>query len=244
MQQSNVKLVSAPLSINDMDEDLESKTVYVFDYEKSSLKGLDFLNYIKNVSVIADIFMPQTTDYLTKSTLLLSYMKSQKFYHITSFNYTILQILYKMKNSDMNTKYSLLTENEIELFIKENNIFLQEFIKIFDSIFAYMMMLATLEKSDFFNISRIKSRYDDKQFITSSYVYPNMMSLLLDDFFYDYYKDGVDINNINYYSSYFDNNLYDNKSFQLILLNDANFVFKTLFDMVHNPKFNNYINQH
>lgn len=244
MQQSNVKLVSAPLSINDMDEDLESKTVYVFDYEKSSLKGLDFLNYIKNVSVIADIFMPQTTDYLTKSTLLLSYMKSQKFYHITSFNYTILQILYKMKNSDMNTKYSLLTENEIELFIKENNIFLQEFIKIFDSIFAYMMMLATLEKSDFFNISRIKSRYDDKQIITSSYVYPNMMSLLLDDFFYDYYKDGVDINNINYYSSYFDNNLYDNKSFQLILLNDANFVFKTLFDMVHNPKFNNYINQH
>lgn len=50
------KFVTAPLSINDMDTDLESKTVYIFDYDKSSLKKEDFYNYISNIGVLADMY--------------------------------------------------------------------------------------------------------------------------------------------------------------------------------------------
>ena len=74
MTSNKAKLVNAPLNINDMDEDLESKTVYVFDYSKSSLQGLDFLNYIKNTSVVSDIFISADVPTFTRNTLLESYM--------------------------------------------------------------------------------------------------------------------------------------------------------------------------
>ena len=99
MTSNKAKLVNAPLNINDMDEDLESKTVYVFNYSKSSLQGLDFLNYIKNTSVVSDIFISADVPTFTKNTLLESYMKSSTFYHITSFNLTILNMIYIIKKS-------------------------------------------------------------------------------------------------------------------------------------------------
>ena len=57
--ESKTKIVSAPLSISDMDSDLESQTIYIFDYEKSELKGIEFLEYIKNCGLLADVYFSE-----------------------------------------------------------------------------------------------------------------------------------------------------------------------------------------
>ena len=51
------KIVTAPLLIQHMDVDLESKTIYTFDYDNSEKyeKPYMFLDYINNISVISNI---------------------------------------------------------------------------------------------------------------------------------------------------------------------------------------------
>ena len=51
------KIVSAPLSINDMDNDLISKTIYIFDYTNSKIKNNAFLDYICNTGIISDVII-------------------------------------------------------------------------------------------------------------------------------------------------------------------------------------------
>lgn len=238
---SNAKLVSAPLNIEDMDNDLESKTVYIFDYSKSELQGLDFLNYIKNTNVIADIFIPINVPEYTKITILEAYMNSVTFYHIASLNLTILNLIYIFKNSSKRTFYSIFTEEESLRFIESHKDILNEWIKIYDSLFAFMLILSTMDKNDILNIHKIRSHYDDSKMNKINNISPNVMSLLLDDAFYYYYQDGIDRNNVFYYPKYFEENLYDNKPLQAILFNDVNFIIKILFDLVHSEQFNDFV---
>lgn len=241
MTSNKAKLVNAPLNINDMDEDLESKTVYVFDYSKSSLQGLDFLNYIKNTSVVSDIFISADVPTFTKNTLLESYMKSPTFYHITSFNLTILNMIYIIKKSKKRITCTFFSEEESNQFINIHSDLLNEWINVYDSLFAYMLILSSMDKNDIFNNDKIRSFYDADKMNNNSSLSPNVMSLLLDDVFYYYYEDGINRSNVSYYKKYFEEKLYDNKSLQMILLNDANFIFKILYDMVHNDEFSKYL---
>lgn len=244
MTSNKAKLVNAPLNINDMDEDLESKTVYVFDYSKSSLQGLDFLNYIKNTSVVSDIFISADVPTFTKNTLLESYMKSSTFYHITSFNLTILNMIYIIKKSKKRITCTFFSEEESNQFINTYSDLLNEWINVYDSLFAYMLILSSMNKNDIFNNDKIRSFYDADKINNNSSLSPNVMSLLLDDVFYYYYEDGINRSNVSYYKKYFEEKLYDNKSLQMILLNDANFIFKILYDMVHNDEFSKYLENH
>ena len=90
----------------------------------------------------------------------------------------------------------------------------------------------------------IKSRYDSTQINNDKSLSPNIVSLFLDDFFYDYYKSGINEDNINYYTYYFDNKLYDNKTFDEIMLNDANYFIKILISSAQDKKWENYLQKH
>ena len=168
-------------------------------------------------------------------------MNSATFYHIASLNLTILNLIYIFKNSSKRTFYSIFTEEESLRFIESHNDILNEWIKIYDSLFAFMLILSTMDKNDVLNIHKIRSRYDDSKMNKINNISPNVMSLLLDDAFYYYYQDGIDRNNVFYYPKYFEENLYDNKPLQAILFNDANFIIKILFDLVHSEQFNDFV---
>lgn len=238
---SNAKLVSAPLKIEDMDQDLDSKTVYIFDYEKSSIKGLEFLNYIKNSSVIADIYISQEVAEYTKSLLLEKYMTSPTFYHITSFNLTILNLIYIKKGLDKRVPYSMFKSDEAIRFIENHEELLNDWIKVFDSLFMYMLNIVTLNDKDIFDNSAIRNRYDQSKIITDKEISPNVMAPLLDDAFYYYYQEGVTLSNVSYYQHLFELPLYDNKPLQALLYNDANFIIRILHDMIHNEEFQKYM---
>ena len=67
-----------------MDTDLESKTVYIFDYEKSSYKKEEFYNYVSNIGVIADIYFTKETPFDDIELILEKYMNDKRFLHFSS----------------------------------------------------------------------------------------------------------------------------------------------------------------
>lgn len=232
------KLVTAPILNSDMDDDLESKTIYIFDYDKSQKfdKTTNFLDYINDLGLLSDIYFCNTSKE-ERFELLLYYMNNKIFNHITSFNIAILNCIYKLKNANLRLKGSALT-NEMEIeFSKLNKSLLNRWMDFFDSYLVYMIVVASNKDKS------IKERYGDK-ICNDKDLSPNMVSLFLDDFFYDYYKTGINDNNIKYWKYYYDNKLYDNKSFNTIMLNDANFIIKILHDTSTNNKWNEFLEKH
>jgi hypothetical protein len=96
-----------------------------------------------------------------------------------------------------------------------------------------------LGKENITNKEKIKCKYNT--FCDDTSVSPNIFSVLLDPFFYDYYGIVELQNNDTYYTYYFDNNLYDEKSLPLLLLNDSNYILKILYDTLYDPRFKDFL---
>ena len=232
------KIVTAPLLVNHMDTDLESKTVYVFDYDNSQSfdKPSMFLDYINNVGVLSDILFTQT-DKSIRFEILSHYMNSKHFNHILSLNIAIMNCIYKTKGTNIRLKGSALTHDMEVEFAKNNQELLQKWIEFFDSYLVYMIMFSTTKSQP------IKTRYTEDKITNDSSLSPNIVSLFLDDFFYDYFKTGIDDNNVKYWRYYYNNKLYDNKPFDVIMLNDANFIIRILHNTASDNRWENYLKE-
>lgn len=238
---SNIKKVTIPLLLSDMDTDLESHTIYQFDYDNSEHTNNceEFLDYINKMGIISDVYFNNTPENI-RTKLLEYYMTNIHFNHILSFNIAIMNCIYKLKQTLLRIKGSALS-NEMEInFVNTHKDLLNKWIKFFDSYLLYMITFSTLKDK---SIS-IKSRYNSTQINNDKSLSPNIVSLFLDDFFYDYYKSGINEDNINYYTYYFDNKLYDNKTFDEIMLNDANYFIKILISSAQDKKWENYLQKH
>lgn len=233
---SNTKVVRAPLLNSDMNSDLESATVYIFDYDNSEKYEniTDFLDYINNLGIICDIYFNNTSENI-RLELLKYYMTNKHFNHILSFNIAIMNCIYKLKNIKLRLKGSALTDTMEINFTKNNTNLLLKWIEFFDSYLIYMITFATNEGKD------IKNRYDKEKITSDNSLSPNIVSLFLDDFFYDYYKTGINENSIKYWKYYYENKLYDNKPFNIIMLNDANFFIKILLSSAKDNRWKNYL---
>lgn len=220
---SNTKIVTAPIHNSDMDTDLESKIIYVFDYDNSQKfdKVTDFLDYINNVGLISDVYFNNTEENI-RAELLLYYMQSKVFNHILSFNIAIMNCIYKLKKVNLRLKGSALSDQMEYNFLNKNKDLLNKWKCFFDSYFIYMVTFATN------NDKPIKNRYSEDKICNDNDLSPNIVSIFLDDFFYDYFKTGIDENSIKYWKYYYENKLYDNKPFNTIMCNDANFIIKIL----------------
>ena len=185
MQSSNVKYITIPININELDKDSMSKTVYIIDYKSSPLKKEDLLLYIQRLGIIADIDFKDTS-YEEKEEMILLYMNSQHFHHFTSFNATIMNCVYKTKNTFLRLKGSCLTSDEEDLFVTNNRILLNKWISFFDSYLIYMVVMAS-NKNRF-----IKDRYPEKMILNDKTLGATAVSLFLDDFFYDYFKTKIE----------------------------------------------------
>lgn len=221
------KIVCAPLTINELSNDIISNDVYFIDYNNSQIKNKDLINYIRDTGINADIIL-ENIDINDKINIINYYMNFNNFIHIPSINKCILEYIYFIKNKNIINKLSLL---EID-FIKNNISLFNKWISFYDSYFIYMIYYL-------YNKNNIIDNYDSDKIINDNSISPNVVSLLLDDFFYDYFKTHIDTNNI-YYWKYYYNSKYDSKSFNEIMLNNNNFIIKILKDL-QNPLFNQFI---
>lgn len=234
----NKKIVSAPLLITDMDSDLESKTIYVFNYNSSSFKGEEFLNYISNSGITSDVLILDTP-YTERENLLLYYMKSPNYYTLYSFNSTILKIICKIKGIDTNVK-SFLNDDEIDTFILNNKNIILSWINFYESLF-YLMLEMIKFKNKTIDMNKIKSTYSNIN--NTDELSPNICGLLLFNEFWDFYKNGVNENNKVFYTYYFENDLYDEKTISNFIISDNNYIWKILYDTFYDKRFHRFINK-
>lgn len=226
LNQMLYKKVIAPLSIDDMDTDIISDTIYIFDYNNSSIKNIDLIKYILNTGINSDILF---TNIPIKDKINLTeyYMNMPNFLHIPSINKNILNYIYYIKNLNIN-----LSSDEIDFIHKNINLF-NKWISFYDSYFIYMLFYAT-------NKENIIKNYDKSQIINNNDLSLNIVSSFMDSFFYDYFKTHIDTNNIYYWQYYYNDKKYDSKSFNEIMLNNNNYFIKILKDL-QNPLFHQYI---
>lgn len=235
-----VKIVTAPLNINDMDDDLESNSTYIFDYNKSSLKGLDFYNYICNIGINADITSIKNTDYKIKKLLLEKYMSEKRFLHFSSFNFTILNIINLYRKNPIRYNNSIFSNNEEKLFLNEHNSLISKWKEFYDSIFYLILFLAACP-----NINNkkeyIKERFKGAKINNNKDLSVNMVSLLIDDDFYNYYDFGIDDSSVYYYPYYFENNLYDEKDITMFIINSNNYYYTIINKLIYDKNFRDFL---
>lgn len=235
-----VKFVSAPLNIKDMNNDLESNELYVFDYNKSEYKGIQFYEYLSNLTNV-DIISSNTTSYNDKKMLLERYMNDNRFLHFKSFNSTIFNIINLYKKVDKRNELSIFTEKEEKKFLKEHKELISSWKAFYDSLFYYILFLATLPEDCSNKIEQIKKRFEGCSINNTKELSVNMVSLLADEYYYEYYDSGIDDSLINYYPYYFENNLYDEKNIITYIINPYNYYLKILSDMVHDNRFESFL---
>lgn len=235
------KIVTAPLNINDMDEDLESKTIYIFDYEKSSIKGNHFYEYICCTGINADIYFNENVSYNDKKMLLERYMNDKRFLHFLSFNATIFNIINLYRNVKKRNKLSFFSEEEEKLFLDEHFDLISKWKAFYDSLFYYILFLATLPKNCSDIKEQIKERFKGCEINNTRELSVNMISLLIDDYYFEYYDEGINELLVNYYPYYFENNLYDEKNIIIYLMNPNNYYLKIINDIVYNDSFKKFL---
>lgn len=235
------KIVTAPLNINDMDKNLESKTVYIFDYFNSSLKGDDFYNYITNSGIISDIYFNDKISYNDKKMLLERYMNENRFLHFLSFNSTIFNIINLYRNVNKRNNLSIFSKEEEKKFLYEHIDIISEWKSFYDSLFYYILFLGTLPENCSNKIEQIKNRFNGCKINNNKNLSVNMVSLLIDDYYFEYYDDGINELLVNYYPYYFENNLYDEKNIIFYLMNPNNYYLKIINDIVFNKEFQKFL---
>lgn len=213
------KIVSAPLSINDLDNDLLSKKTYLISYDNSSIKSINLIKYINNLGIIADIQFTNTTPISDIYEILEYYISSSYFNHFQSLNSIILNCIYYLKGYEMILPM-VCSKDSIKIFADTHKEILQKWISFYDSYYMYMIMYIITDGNNI--ISKYSNHINNDNTLS-----PNVVSLLLDACFYDYFKTSINNDNINYWTYYY-NLKYDNKTFNEIMLNHNNDFIITL----------------
>lgn len=229
----SIKKVFAPLKISDLDSDIMSKILYVINYDKSLLKGNDLLQYIENTGIFADIEFIDTS-YEEKALMLELYMNSSHFHHFPSFNIAILNCIYCLKNNPTRLEDSILTKDEEQTFTKSHQELLKDWMSFFDSYLVYMTTFANNTDKP------LIQRYPSES-VTDKWLGKSIVSMFLNPYFYDYFKSGIDESSVRYWKRYYDEEKYDNKSFNEIMLNETNWIIKILHDTVTNHQWMDYL---
>lgn len=235
------KIVTAPLNINEMDNDLESNNTYIFDYKNSSIKGIKFYEYIANSGIKSDILFHSSISYNDKKLLLEKYMSEKRFLHFLSFNITIFNIINLYRQINIRNDKSIFSIKEEKQFLNEHYNLISEWKKFYDSLFYYILFSATLSENCINPKEEIKKRFEGAKINNNENLSVNMISLLIDYYFFNYYDYGIDDSSIYYYPYYFENNLYDEKYIIDYIINSNNYYYNIINKIIHYKEFRDFL---
>lgn len=240
MEELRPFLVNAPLTINCADV-LDTETIYVFDYENSFSdvddKSSSMIKYLESLGGMFDIFISPSVSYEDKEQLVLKYFDSGSFMNIYTLVETLIHCLFYYKGISYNGGRSIFTNTECQRFISSNEKFIKEMISFYDSMFVIMLLYSGNPTKD---MKMVREHFTSEQ-IVSDELSPNVCTLLLDSYFYEYYSKHVG-KDIMYYEFLFENNLYKGMSFVDILTNKNNSLIPVLLDLT-NQKFLDFMQQ-
>jgi hypothetical protein len=186
---------TAPISIDELKKFFVNKdTKYIIEYNNSKLQGTKLLTYLSNLDIPCDLKIEDDSTELF--TLLTDYLNCPLLVNIESLEKLVMEILFVHKGLFENQKYTK--------FIEENKEILDEWSSALDSCTLYNMYCI---KSDEF-VEFVKSHPESTKTDTKGI---NFVNLLKYEVFYAYY-DSIDVSNLKYYPTYFNDYMFKGKN--------------------------------
>lgn len=205
--------------------------IYIINYEKSSIKGIAFIDYLTVLSKICDISDYQNIDTKTKFEMMNRLYHQPEFIFLPVMGRSLSLIMLEVKGikvDDKEYENSFLTRNEVKQYIDDNIEYINKYITFFDSLFVFMLMLSKL----IINQKDIEEKDIDKLYEgieeDNDSIMPTVCNVLFDPIFYNYYEKDVDDTHIKYYKRLYTQRLYNGKTIVPVIMNEANTIIRKL----------------
>jgi len=238
------KDITVPFNISQMENlgDID-KNIYIINYDKSSIKGVEIIDYLTVLSKVCDLSNYENIDTETKFKMMQRLYHQPEFIFLPCMGRALSLILLVSKNIDVSDdeyKNSFLTKEEISQYILQYNGDIKLYREFFDSLWVFMMMLSKLIiKQKDIEEKDIDELYVDVKEDDCSLISPAICNVLFDDVFFKYYEKDIDVENIKYYKKFYTQRLFNGKTIVPVLVNEANFVIRKLIYLL--DKVNNEV---
>ena len=197
------------------------------DYANSTIKGKNFITYFSNLKYrTVDIdFTHVSID--EKKTLVLEYVKHNSTANIEQLLATVIKILFYQKgynlslvdNSKLDIEFlqkSILTNSEIEQFVKENQELIKELCNILDGTLLYAIKNLNAYKEELGDFIT-NNIVEEKQEIGKTFV-----NLFQNETFNSHYYASIPkFDEIKYFDFYFDRPIYSGKTLMTYITGDC-----------------------
>lgn len=198
----------APISIENLKKYFTDKTTFfVINYKESSLKGSKLLTYLSNLDIPCDIDC-KGCEQEEVYDLIKEYLNSTMIVNIPSVEQAVTSILLQAKG--MINIYD-------GMFIEENRDIINKWIVKLESLTVYNMHIVSGDK--FKEFVDVFERDDSDDLIGINFV-----SLLKNDYFYEFYGT-VDQKNLKFYNHYFNDYMFKGKNMYSFWANENNPMF-------------------
>ena len=197
------------------------------DYANSTIKGKNFITYFSNLKYrTVDIdFTHVSID--EKKTLVLEYVKHNSTANIEQLLATVIKILFYQKgynlslvdNSKLDIEFlqkSILTNSEIEQFVKENKELIKALCDILDGTLLYAIKNLNAYKEELGDFIT-NNIVEEKQEIGKTFV-----NLFQNETFNSHYYASIPkFDEIKYFDFYFDRPIYSGKTLMTYITGDC-----------------------
>lgn len=184
------------------------------DYVNSTIKGKNFITYFSNLkykNIEIDLSEVSTEE---KEQLLTDFIKHQSTVHIEQFEATLLKCLFYYKGFDLSEvdkseldvpflSKSILTNDEIMMYVEKHSALVREVVDILDGTLLYAIKNLNSYKEEFGD-EITKNIVVDKTEVGKTFV-----NLFNNDTFNSYYYSWLPaFENLKYFEHYFDRPIY------------------------------------
>lgn len=238
-----LKKIKFPLTVKELGAigSIDSDT-YIVDYEKSELKGLDFIEYFGSISKICDIENYNSIDSETKYAMLNRQLQFQEFVMLPSLikAFTLCLLTYRgveFDNSEL--RGSFFTRAEINEYIERNKDKFANYIVYYESLAIFIFVLATyMYKEKELTIEELDKQFANYEVDDNLELTPPMLNaVLFEPTFNLFIGKSVNPDKIKYYRKMWSEKLFLNKNIAIVITNsgyDLLYRYLTLFEQTKN----------
>ena len=219
----------------------------VIDYNNSKIKGKNFITYLSNLKYKNTSIDFKDVDVEEKKQLLLEYIKHNSTVNIEQLLATLTKVVFHQKQYSLSlvdqSKFdieflqkSILTNSEIESFVKENSETIQTLSDILDGVLLYAIKNINVYKQQFGDFVT-NNIVVEKQDIGKTYV-----NLFQNETFNShYYASLPKFDDIKYFDFYFDRPIYSGQTLMNHLTGNC-IIFPLLKVMLDSPLTQEQVN--
>ena len=215
------------------------------DYVNSKIKGKNFITYLSNLKYEnLNIDFSEVT-FEEKCDLVSEFIKHNSTCHIEQLEATVLKSLFLFRGYDLSLvdkseddlpflQKSILTNEEIKIFVEQNKDLIKELVELFDGILLLAIKNLNAYSQEFGSFIT-NNIVDEKQQIGKTFV-----NILMNPTFnFHYYASIPKFDDIKYFDYYFDRPIYSGKTLTYYLSSESCLFFpilKMILDMQFTPE--------